>query len=70
MVQQVSESAMREIVGRSPAQDIFRDNRAGIANDVRGIIQKTLDDYGAGVQVNAVSIEDASPPREVADAFD
>ncbi|MHC1548500.1 FtsH protease activity modulator HflK [Phyllobacterium sp. K27] len=70
LVQQVSESAMREIVGRSPAQDIFRDNRAGIANDVRGIIQKTLDDYGAGVAINALSIEDAAPPREVADAFD
>lgn len=70
LVQQVSESAMREIVGRSPAQDIFRDNRAGIANDVRAIIQKTLDDYGAGVAINAVSIEDAAPPREVADAFD
>ena len=26
-LQQVSESAMREIVGRRPAQDIFRDNR-------------------------------------------
>lgn len=70
LVQQVSESAMREIVGRSPAQDIFRDNRAGIANDVRAIIQKTLDDYGAGIAINALSIEDAAPPREVADAFD
>ena len=38
------------IVGRRPAQDIFRDNRAGIANDVRGIIQKTLDDYGAALR--------------------
>lgn len=70
MVQQVSESAMREIVGRRPAQDVFRDNRAEIAQSVRNIVQQTLDSYQAGIQINAVSIEDASPPREVADAFD
>ena len=70
MVQQVAESAMREVVGRRPAQDIFRDDRQGIAEDVRATVQTTLDQYGAGLRVNAISIEDAAPPREVADAFD
>ena len=70
MLRQVAESAMREAVGRRPAQDIFRDDRQGIADAVRDIIQTTLDDYGAGLSVNAISIEDAAPPREVADAFD
>ncbi len=70
MLRQVAESAMREVVGRRPAQDIFRDDREGIAAGVREIIQATLDDYKAGLNVNAVSIEDAAPPREVADAFD
>lgn len=69
-LQQVSESAMREVVGRRPAQDIFRDNRQAIAADVRTIIQATMDGYGAGISINAVAIEDAAPPREVADAFD
>jgi modulator of FtsH protease HflK len=69
-LRQVAESAMREAVGRSPAQDIFRDDRQGIADAVRGIIQGSLDSYGTGLQVNAISIEDAAPPREVADAFD
>jgi membrane protease subunit HflK len=70
MLRQVAESAMREAVGRRPAQDIFRDDRQGIAASVREIIQNTLDGYKAGLQVNAISIEDAAPPREVADAFD
>jgi membrane protease subunit HflK len=70
MVRQVAESAMREAVGRRPAQDIFRDDRQGIADTVRGTIQQTLDAYQAGLSVNAISIEDAAPPREVADAFD
>ncbi|MFE0015225.1 FtsH protease activity modulator HflK [Mesorhizobium sp. NPDC059054] len=70
MLRQVAESAMREAVGRRPAQDIFRDDRQGIATAVRENIQATLDSYKAGLNVNAVSIEDAAPPREVADAFD
>lgn len=69
-MQQVAESAMREAVGRRPAQDIFRDNRQAIAEEVKTIIQSTMDSYGAGMVVNTVSIEDAAPPSEVADAFD
>jgi modulator of FtsH protease HflK len=69
-LQQVAESAMREVVGRRPAQDIFRDNRQAIAADVKTTIQATMDAYGAGISVNTVAIEDAAPPREVADAFD
>ena len=69
-LRQVAESAMREVVGRRPAQDVFRDNRQAIADSVRTIIQTTMDTYGAGFAINTVSIEDAAPPREVADAFD
>src|SRR5690606_2672075 len=70
MLRQVSESAMREAVGRRPAQDIFRDDRQGIAEAVRTTVQNAMNDYGSGLTVTASSIEDAAPPREVADAFD
>ena len=70
MLQQVSESAMREVVGRRPVQDVFRDDRAGIAEEVRKITQDTMNEYDAGLRVNAISIEDAAPPSQVADAFD
>ncbi len=69
-LQQVAESAMREVVGRRPAQDIYRDKRQEVATEVRNIIQDTMDRYGSGISINAVPIEDVSPPREVADAFD
>jgi membrane protease subunit HflK len=67
---QVADSVMREYVGRRPAQDIFRDNRQAIAQEVKDAIQSTLDRYRVGVIVNTVSIEDVSPPREVSSAFD
>jgi len=67
---QVADSVMREVVGRRPAQDIFRDNRQAIALEVKDALQETMDRYEAGVSVNTVSIEDVSPPREVSSAFD
>ena len=70
MVRQVAESSMREIVGRRPAQDVFRDARVEIAQQVREQTQVILNEYGAGVSINQVAIEEAAPPGPVADAFD
>lgn len=69
MVRNAAESAMREIVGRRPANDVFRDDQAGIAAEVQQITQTILDSYGLGVSVSQISIEGAQPPAEVADAF-
>ncbi len=70
LVKQVSESAMREVVGRRPSADVFRRDRIGIAADVLDIVQATLDSYKAGISITGVNLEDAAPPREVADAFE
>jgi membrane protease subunit HflK len=70
MVEEVAESAMREVVGRRPAEDIFRDDRQGITEEVRAITQTMLDQYGTGIGVRVLSIEDVAPPTNVADAFD
>ena len=69
MVRASAESAMREIVGRSPATEIFRSDRAGIETEVQQIIQAILDTYKLGVHIDKVNIEDVAPPEEVADAF-
>jgi len=70
MVSKVAESAMREVVGRRPAEDILRDDKAGVSEQVRAITQATLDSYNSGILVNRVALENVAPPREVADAFD
>ena len=69
-LQQVAESAMREVVGRRPAQDAFRDNRQPIETEVAAIVQGTMDRYKSGMSINAITIQDVAPPREVADAFE
>lgn len=69
LVRRTAESAMREVVGRRPVQDIFRDDQAGILAEVQTISQNVLNGYGAGINVNQVTFDNAQPPREVADAF-
>jgi membrane protease subunit HflK len=70
MVRAAAESAMREVVGRRPAQDVFRDDRAGVQLEVQKITQSILDGYEIGVIVSQITIENAAPPAEVADAYD
>ena len=70
MVQRAAESAMREVVGRRPAQDIYRDDRAGVAEQVREITQGILDLYGSGVSISDITIADVAPPTQVSDAFE
>jgi membrane protease subunit HflK len=69
MVRYAAESAMREVVGRRPAQDIYSDDRSGISAEVQRITLATLESYGLGVSINQILIENAGPPSEVIDAF-
>jgi len=69
MIRYAAESAMREVVGRRPAQEVYSDDRAGIQTEVLGIIRGVLESYGLGVNVTQVLIENAGPPAEVIDAF-
>ena len=48
-VKAVAESAMREVVGRSEIQPILTGARQNIETAVQELMQKTLDDYGAGI---------------------
>lgn len=70
MVRKTAESAMREVVGRRPASEVFRADKAAIQLEVTQITQAILDSYGVGVAVADIKIEQAAPPAEVADAFD
>ncbi|WP_455465584.1 FtsH protease activity modulator HflK [Bartonella sp. B39] len=68
-VRQVAESAMREVIGSRPVDDVLRDKKEEVANDVRKIIQLTVDKYQLGIEISRVSISEAAPPTKVAAAF-
>ncbi|MEK9671719.1 MAG: FtsH protease activity modulator HflK [Rhodospirillaceae bacterium] len=64
-----AESAMREIVGQTTLEDAITKNRAGVEQRTRQLLQKILDDYGAGIAVAELKMQKADPPKEVIDAF-
>jgi membrane protease subunit HflK len=68
-VKAVAESAMREVIGRSNIQAILTGARQTIETAVQESMQKTLDDYGAGVLVQQVQLQKVDPPTQVIEAF-
>ena len=68
-VKAVSESAMREVIGHSEIQPILTGARGPIETAVQELMQKTLDGYGAGIQVTQVQLQKVDPPAQVIDSF-
>lgn len=70
LVRAVAESAMREIVGRTPATEALTTGRLSIQDQVKEILQNTLNGYNAGVQITGLALEAVDPPPPVLDAFE
>jgi membrane protease subunit HflK len=68
-IHQVAESAMRASVATVSLDDAIGAGRGEIENRVQALTQQVLDRYGAGVQIQGVSIRQSDPPDKVNDAF-
>ena len=68
-VKATSETAMREVIAKSPIQSILTEGRSKIEIEVQSIMQKILDEYGSGIQITQVQTQQADPPSQVIDAF-
>ncbi len=68
-LRQATESAVREIVGRSTMDYVLTTGRDAVADEARRLIQEVLDRYRSGLQVTSVNMQDAQPPAQVQEAF-
>ena len=68
-VKSVSESVVREVIGRTPIQPALTEARARIEQDVTTGTQKILDQYGTGIEITQVQLQRVDPPAAVIDAF-
>jgi len=68
-VKAVAESAMREVVGHTNIQPILTGARDATQQAVQELMQKTLDYYGSGIQVQQVQMQSVNPPAQVIEAF-
>jgi membrane protease subunit HflK len=64
----VSESAIREIIGRSKLDAVLESGRQEIVALTKDLIQRTLDAYKTGIEVTTVNLQGVSVPSEVAPA--
>ena len=68
-IRSISQSAMREVVGQTRAQQILTTGKNAVEAQVMTITQTLLDEYGSGVTITSINLGDVQPPREVANAF-
>ena len=68
-IREVAESAMRAVVSRVTLNDAMGDRRAEIEEQVAQNMQRILDSYRSGIQVQGIAIKQADPPDEVNDSF-
>ncbi|HEV8333255.1 MAG TPA: FtsH protease activity modulator HflK [Steroidobacteraceae bacterium] len=67
-LKEVSESAIREVIGRSKLDSVLESGRQDIVVRTQELIQRTLDAYKIGLEVTAVNLQDVRVPNEVAPA--
>ena len=68
-IREVAESAMRAVISGVTLNEAMGDRRADIETQVADIMQRILDRYRSGVQVQGIAIKQADPPDPVNDAF-
>lgn len=64
-----AESSMREVIGRTPLESALTRERQQVQDKTRALLQEILDEYGAGVAIVGLQLQNADPPKEVIDAF-
>lgn len=64
-----AEASMREVIGASKIDDALTEGKQEIQEAAERALQAVLDEYGAGIQVVTVKLQDVEPPGDVIDAF-
>jgi membrane protease subunit HflK len=69
-VKVISESVLREVVGKTRLEDLLTVSRQSVERESRTLLQDLLDEYEAGILIQSIQLQDVNPPKEVIDAFD
>jgi membrane protease subunit HflK len=69
-LQHATDSALRHVVGGSTLDMALGEGRQLIGDEVKLRLQTYLDDYGTGIQIIKVNIQEGKPPAPVKAAFD
>ena len=66
----VVQSVIRQVVGDNTMDHVLTTGRDQISQEVKSAAQALLNDYGVGLMITAVTMQDAQPPIQVKASFD
>ena len=69
VVRSATESALREVVGRTDMDALMTTDRPVVDRDTEELLQQVLDRYQSGIKIQSIEIQDVKPPMQVSDAF-
>ncbi|MBQ0713280.1 MAG: FtsH protease activity modulator HflK [Porticoccus sp.] len=69
-LRQATDSALRHVVGSSKLDEVVSTGRLKIGDEVKLRLQTYLDNYGTGIKVRKINIQEAKPPTQVKAAYD
>jgi membrane protease subunit HflK len=65
----IAVSTIRRSIANNVLDEVLTDNKVGIQQEIRDDLQGICDNYGIGLQITAVQLQDVYPPEEVDDSF-
>lgn len=65
----ISEAAMRQIVGDRTVNEVLTVGRTEITNTLEVLMQEVCDEYSMGIKIEQVVLQDVNPPEPVKAAF-
>ena len=69
-LQHAAQSALRHVVGDTTMDLALTEGRAAIGIEVRDRLQSYVSDYGTGILISKINIDESKPPAQVQGAFD
>ncbi|MFC1602963.1 FtsH protease activity modulator HflK [Pseudomonadota bacterium] len=69
-IQDATETAVRETIGKSNLDFILTEGRSSIAADIKRRAQKLISVYKTGLEITSINMQPAKPPEQVKSAFD
>jgi modulator of FtsH protease HflK len=68
-VKAAAESAIREVIGNTKITSVLSNKKQDVAVKIEELMQRILDQYESGVEIEQVKLLKAEPPKEVIDAY-
>lgn len=68
-IRDLSESITRQVVGDRSGDEVIVLSRKEIADEIQIALQQKLDNYGAGIEIYTINLQNVNPPERVKPAF-